>query len=242
MGMAYLSHRQSPRGPLRAGRLARLAMTLVRFLRRHFSADVMALILILIAVQALTSGISSSLRDTDTRYFFWVCFVAVMLALGLHQLKLNGIQASVVMILIGALGIWLIAARLILPLFDLGNTLLSLTPQIIPAIRSHIPVDTTALAEPWRIVADASLSLNLRLQGWLISLSTGETIDDGLVRSMIWTLMVWLIAAWLGWFTGKRNAIVALLPSLLLLAAVISYSGRLVYTLWVVVSVLLLLM
>jgi transglutaminase-like putative cysteine protease len=212
-------------------------MILVRFLRRLVSADVIAQFLVLMAIQAFTYGISSSLRNTDTRYFFWVCFVAMILALGLNHLISNGIRASIIMILIGALGIWLVAARLIIPLFDLGNAFVSLTPQIIPAIRSHIPVDTTALAEPWRIVADASLSLNLRIQNWLISLSKGEAF-----RSMIWTLIVWLIAAWLGWFTGKRNAIVALLPCIVLLAAVTSYSELRVYTLWVVVFVLLLLM
>jgi len=117
-------------------------MILVRFLRRLVSADVIAQFLVLMAIQAFTYCISSSLRNTDTRYFFWVCFVAMILALGLNQLISNGIRASIIMILIGALGIWLVAARLIIPLFDLGNAFVSLTPQIIPAIRSHIPVDT----------------------------------------------------------------------------------------------------
>jgi len=217
-------------------------MTMLRFLRRLVSADVMGLLLILTAVQAFTYGVSSSLRNTDTRYFFWICFVAVLIALGFYKLKLNGMQAFLCMTVIGVLGIGLIAARLVAPLLDLGNALLSLTPQILPALRSHLPMDTTVLAEPWRVVAEASQALSLRVQGWLMSLSKGETLNDGLVRSMIWTLIVWLIAAWMGWFTGQRHAIAALLPSMLLLAAVTSYSEHRVYTLWVMVSVLLLLM
>ena len=217
-------------------------MTLLRFLRRLVSADVIGLLLILTAVQAFTDGISSSLRNTDTRYFFWICLVAVLIALGLYKLKLNGIQTSLCMIVIGALSIWLIAARLVTPLLDLGNALLSLTPQILPALRLHLPMDTTALAEPWRVLTEASQALSLRIQSWVISLSKGETLNDELVRSMIWTLIVWLIAAWMGWFTGRRHAIAALLPSMLLLAGVTSYSEYRVYTLWVTVSVLLLLM
>jgi transglutaminase-like putative cysteine protease len=217
-------------------------MTMARFLRRLVSADVIGLLLILTAVQAFTYGVSSSLRNTDTRYFFWICFVAVLIALGFYKLKLNGMRAFLCMTVIGVLGIWLIAARLVTPLLDLGNALLSLTPQILPALRSHLPMDTTALAEPWRVVADASQALSLRVQGWLMSLGKGETLNDGLVRSMIWTLIVWLIAAWMGWFTGRRHAIAALLPSMLLLAAVTAYSEHRVYTLWVMVSVLLLLM
>ncbi len=53
---------------------------------------------------------------------------------------------------------------------------------------------------------------------------------------------MWLLAAWMGWFAGRRNAIAALLPSIVLLAAVTSYSEYRIYTLWVMVFVLLLLM
>jgi hypothetical protein len=59
---------------------------------------------------------------------------------------------------------------------------------------------------------------------------------------MVWVLIMWLLSAWMGWFAGRRNAIAALLPSILLLAAVTSYSEYRIYTLWVMVFVLLLLM
>ena len=217
-------------------------MTMVRFLRRLVSADAMGLILILTAVQAFTYGISSSLRNTDTRYFFWICFVAVLIALGLNKLKLNGILSSVCMIAIGCLGIWIAAARLIGPLLDLGNALLDVTPQIIPAIRSHIPIDITELDEPWRIARLVSYALSLRVRTWFVSLNSEAVVNDGLVRSMIWALIIWLVAAWMGWFAGRRNAIASLLPAIVLAAAVLSYSEHRVYTLWVMVSVLLLLM
>jgi len=217
-------------------------MIMVRLLRRLVSADAMGLILILTAVQALTYGISSSLRNTDTRYFFWICFVAVLSALGLNKLKLNGMLASIVIIVIGCLGIWIVAARLVGPLIDLGKALLDLTPQIIPAVRSHIPIDTSALDEPWRLARLVSYALSLRVQTWFLSLNTESVVSDGLVRSMIWALIIWLVAAWMGWFAGRRNAIVSMLPAIVLAAAVLSYSEHRVYTLWMMVSVLLLLM
>src|SRR6476620_7092855 len=124
MGMADLSHRQSARGPFGSRRVASAPMTLLRFLRRLLSADVMGLILILTAVQAFTYGVSSSLRNTDTRYFFWICLLAVLSALGLSKLSLNGIQTSVCMIVLGVLGIWIIAAQLAVPLLSLGRAIL----------------------------------------------------------------------------------------------------------------------
>ncbi len=215
---------------------------MIRFLRRLASADAIGLLLIVAAVQAFTFGISSSLRNTDTRYFFWVCLLAVFIALQLNQLRLSGRQASICMIIIGVLGIWIVAAQLFLPLLDLGKVGSRLLPQLIPSIRSHYPIDGTALIGPWHVVMEASTALGLRIQGWLMSLGKPEAINDGLVRSMIWTLIVWLIAAWMGWFTGRRNAVTALLPSILLLALVTSYSEHRVYTLWGMVSILLLMM
>jgi transglutaminase-like putative cysteine protease len=119
---------------------------------------------------------------------------------------------------------------------------MSVTPQIIPAIRYDLPIDTTAIAEAWLPVVQASSALAVRVQTWLFSLNRNVTVNDALVRNMVWVLIMWLFAAWIGWFAARRNAIAALFPSIVLLALVISYSEHRVYTLWLLVTVLLLLM
>jgi hypothetical protein len=212
---------------------------------RMLSADALGLVLVLTALQAFTYGISSSLGGIAARqstYFLGICLIAVLIALGLSKLKLNGIQGSVALVAIGVIGIWILGARLVSPMLDLGAAILGIVPQIIPALRAEIPVDTTEIAEAWRVVAEASGALSIRVQVWLMSLNRQVTVNDALVRNMVWTLIMWLIAAWMGWFAGRRNAVAALLPSILLLAAVTSYSGVRIYTLWLMVSVLLLLM
>jgi transglutaminase-like putative cysteine protease len=215
---------------------------IARFLHRLISADVIGLLLVVAGLQALTYGIASSLKNTDTEYFFGVCLLAVLIALGLSKLKLSGIQASAAMVALGIIGVWILAARLTVPLLDLGSAILSLTPQIIPAIRYDLPMDTTAITEAWLPVAQASGALALRVQTWLFSLNRNVTVNDALVRNMVWILIMWLFAAWIGWFAARRNAIAALFPSIVLLALVTSYSEYRVYTLWLLVTVLLLLM
>src|SRR5688572_17860545 len=134
MGVAHLRHGESIRRPRCPRRVARVAM-IARFLHRLISADVIGLLLVVAGLQALTYGIASSLKNTDTEYFFGVCLLAVLIALGLSKLKLSGIQASAAMVALGIIGVWILAARLTVPLLDLGSAILSLTPQIIPAIR-----------------------------------------------------------------------------------------------------------
>ena len=116
-----------------------------RLLRRTFSADAMGLILIITALRILTYGIAASLRNTDSKYFFWFCLPAALISLGWCNGKRNGFQASAGMVALGILGVWILGARLAIPLLDLGNAFLVLLPQIVPAIRSHIPINRSRM-------------------------------------------------------------------------------------------------
>jgi hypothetical protein len=224
-----------------------------RVLRKIVSAEALGLILVLIVLQAFVFGISGSLRSIDARqaaYFYWVGLCAVLLALTLSKRNLNGFYTSVALTVIGFLGIWILGARLALPLFNLSSEIISLLPQVFSSVQSYAPIavwppypiDMTALTETWLVVAEASNALSARVQIWLLSLSENVTVNDALVRNMAWMLIVWLIAAWMGWFAGRRNAIASLLPSIVFLAVITSYSRYRIETLWLMVLILLLLM
>jgi transglutaminase-like putative cysteine protease len=205
------------------------------------SADVMGFILIYFALQAFTLGISSSLRGTETRYLFWICLLATLFGYRLSRGKLNGIQSSLLIGVVGIIGIWGLGARLMQPFLYLARTILVLIPQIVPAIREKIAIDTGAVVEAWSVIVQASSVLASRWQNWFSSMDQVGG-NDTLIRSMIWTLVMWLIAAWTGWFASRRNAILSLLPQIFLLAAVISYSENKIETFWLMVFILLLLM
>ena len=61
---------------------------------KMFNAEVIGLILVAAALQALSYGISASLRNTNTQYFFWICLVAASISFGVSKSKLKGYQAS----------------------------------------------------------------------------------------------------------------------------------------------------
>src|SRR5687768_1740041 len=106
--MAHLGDGEGNRRARRAGRLARVEM-IVRLARWFLSADVLGLVLVSTALYALTDGITSSLRNTDTGPFFWICLLAVLIAYALSKRLSSGILASVWMIGLGILGIWILA-------------------------------------------------------------------------------------------------------------------------------------
>ena len=213
-----------------------------RLLRRVFTADVMGLLLVVIALQTLVYGVASSLRTTDTTYFFYVGLVAALLGFGLGQSRFNGIQASAGIAALGVVGVWIIGAGLARPLGALIRAATSLIPQWIAYLRFDIPVDATPLLDTWTPIVESSAALWMRLQTWWLGFSRNVSINDALIRNLVWLLILWCMAAWMGWFASRRNAIAALLPGIALLAWVTAYSERRYETLWLLVFALLLLM
>ncbi|HXD10160.1 MAG TPA: transglutaminase domain-containing protein [Anaerolineales bacterium] len=214
----------------------------LRFFKKLFTAEVIGLGLLLMALQTFTYGVSASLRNTDTQYFYYVGLLAVGLGWALGHRRSHPILASVGITLLGMAGVWIVGARLVSPLIDLFRSISAVIPLLVPALRSKTAIDVSAILNAWRVIMEASAALMLRIETWLVGLDRNVKVNDALVRNMIWLLLLWLVAAWAGWFSARRNAILALLPSVFLLAAVTSYSEYKIETVWVLMFVMLLLM
>ena len=215
---------------------------IIRIVRKLFSAEIMGLVLVVFALQVFAYGVTSSLRNTDSIYFFYICLIAAWIGLALEKSKLKPMQAWAGIVALGLAGIWILGARLANPLIDLIQSVVIFTSQVAPAIQSKTTIDTTAIIESSGTIIAASSALLLRFQTWLVGLDQNVSVDDVLVRNMVWLFMHWLAAAWAGWFTARRNAIAALMPALFILTLVTSYSEYKVETIWALVCLMLLLM
>ena len=211
-------------------------------MQRLMHAESLGILLTVLAVITFTSGISASLRNTATGSFLGICLVAAALGFVLEKNHWNGMQASAGVAALGVLFVWILGARLVQPLLELSNAAFSLLPQVLPAIRSNSKMDTTVLLDAWTVIILSSSALVVRLQTWTLGFDKNITINDALIRNMVWTLTLWLCSAWMGWFAGKRNAITAFLPAMTLLSIVVSYSETRVEALWVMLVLLLFLM
>src|SRR6185503_6610986 len=130
MGVAHFRHREgAPCACPDPFRLAEAGMIL-RSLRKTLTVNALGLVLVILALQILTYGVSSSLRDTDTKYLFPICLTAALVGLGLCKGKLNGIQASVAIAALGLISIWIMGAGLISPLVGLLRSAAPAIPQL----------------------------------------------------------------------------------------------------------------
>jgi transglutaminase-like putative cysteine protease len=241
MGMAHFRNRQGARGEETRRRVEEAGMIL-RLWQKLWTADALGMQFVALALWAFVYGIASSLRNTETESFFGVCLAAAGIGFGLAKARWNGIRASAWMAALGVLLVWVWGARLPQPLFDLCKAALAALWAWLRAIGANAAVDLDALRAAWRVVLESSSALATRLQTWRLGLDRNVIVNDALVRSMAWTLLLWLCAAWMGWFTERRKAVTAFLPALSLLAAVISYSEDRSFTLWLMTVLLLLLM
>ena len=213
-----------------------------RFTGRLLHADGLGILLVIFALLTFANGIASSLRTTDTTAFYWICLVSAAISFGLGRLRWNGIQASAGMAALGVLYVWILGARLTQPLLNLLNAVWSIIPKMLPALQQKNSLDLSAIHAVWMVIGEASVALWARIQIWALGFTRNITINDALVRNMAWGLMLWLCAAWMGWFARKRNAVASLLPSMVLLSIVTSYSEYRVDSLWIMSVLLLLLM
>jgi transglutaminase-like putative cysteine protease len=215
---------------------------ILRLSKKMLTVEVLGPVLVIVALQMLAYGVSSSLPGTGVTYLFTVCMVAAILGWMLSQTKRNGFYTSLLIAGIGLAGIWIVGARLSLPLLGWTRSLFALLPQIVPAIHEKVPLDLTQVRETWDVVAQASSALGARWLFWLADAVRGVPANDALVRNMIWSFVMWCFAAWVGWFAARRNAMLALLPGILLMAFILSYSEYRIYSLWLMVILMLLLM
>jgi transglutaminase-like putative cysteine protease len=241
MGVADFSNRQGNSGARSSGGLEEARMML-RMVKSFFSADALGLIMVVLALFTLTYGLSASVPGTNPSYLFLICLLAALIAFGLNRRQFSGGEAAAVMGAVGVIGIWILGARLTPPLINLFRSLFVLIPQIVPAWRDEIPIDTSHVMEAWLVILQASFALATRWQNWLTGIQNNSSVNDVLIRNMVWILILWLVAAWTGWFASQRKAVLALLPQILLLAAVISYSEYKVVSMWLMILIQLLLL
>ena len=209
-------------------------------LKRILSAEVMGFLLMCFAIPVLLYGLERSLRGAQTHSLLWICLAAAGIGFSAGKSKWNGAQMSAAMGALGLVGVWILGARIASPLFELMRSIIAARPQIIPAINYRFDIDASLIVSSWGVVSSSSAALFSRWQTWLMSTTHTLTVNDPLIRNMLWTFALWLLSACMGWFAAKRKAIASLMPGVLLLLLTGWSSEYRVEALWALLMLMLL--
>lgn len=80
-----------------------------------------------------------------------------------------------------------------------------------------------------------------RVHAWVIALLVSEPAFDPVAAAFVWIALVWIIAAWAGWVAvAYRNALLAVMPVVMLSVATLAYGRSESLTLYLMLGLMLL--
>ena len=217
----------------------RLGAALIQFGRLERLAE---LALLFALLTAATAGVTSVLIAPDWGSLWRGLFFGLLVAWLLGTFKLPGWLSALVILALGGMYSLLfpggLSARVGAVVYELR------------LLGSHVTLTTDRFAVDFSFLSQASLEFFTamgvvleRLRQWVSAFAGGEPTFDPVATTLAWNLLVWIVASWSGWFlAARKNALLAVLPTILLTVSALSYGQSTYFTLYLILGMSLLLL
>ncbi len=216
-------------------------------LRRASIQTTAQLFLLLLAFSAFVAGLGQVVRGAETSAFLPAVIPAIFLGWYLGRTRLKAWLSLAGLLLLGVLLLWGRTAQsgpaVVLLLVSLGMLALQNFLHLLHA--NQLMVDMSALAAIQAVTHSLgvqSMVLWTRLEAWLRGLFGGTDINDPVVRVLVWSMLLWVLAIWAGWAVGRNRVLAGLLPGLVVMTAITKYTNSDVAPLWLMTTSMLALM
>ena len=199
-------------------------------------ANILAILLLAIAMASLVFGVQASMRGLESGPVFVMALAGIFTGWLLARTRLNGWLAAFVVAAVGLIVVGLSIGRLAKPSIALVNAAGDWYAQLAGMSRFSqkdlTSFTLTVFEQSWTGFLAAINTLLDRSQLWLKALAAGHPTYDPLAVLLVWGILAWCSAAWAAWWLRRRQqALVGLAPSGILLAAALAYSGGIAYPL-----------
>ena len=203
-----------------------LRYSLTRVIRRAGRAEkFVTLLLLFILLTAATAGVTAVLTGPDWASLWVSLLLGLLIGWVLAIFRWPAWRSALFIIALGLLFSLLFAGGLDEKVVAVFGELFRLAGRIISTLRTR-DIDLASLSSLTGQVFTSTGVVLGRVYSWLKDLLTGQPSFDPVAAGIVWSSVVWLVAAWAGWVTeAGRNALVAVLPALLLNLSTLSY-GR----------------
>jgi transglutaminase-like putative cysteine protease len=212
-------------------------------LKRLFRIQDTKFLLSLIALACLPFALINLLRGADLGLLLPITLLGAIIALGLSTSNAKKISTGIILLGLGPL-------TLIVHIGGIWDSLVSVAKGSFVFIGSlfkllyfHLPVNFSSLLLAREELIQKGLGLGSRFALWFSGFLQGIKIEDPVIRTLIWCLILWLVAVWAGWQMFRQNRLLTgIFPTTLLLAFIIDYTGKEIEVLWVHLGLLLFLL
>jgi hypothetical protein len=175
--------------------------------------------LLWLALGSVGLGLAAMVEYLPISVMFWTGFFGVLVGWLLARSRLSGGRSGLLALGSGILWLFVIVGRLHRPLGAFLSALFVLIVQIDLRRTPLALLNIGPLLEAWNGLIVALAVLLSRLGNWYRGISAGNVVIDPIVTALLWATMVWIVAAWAGWFVRRKGtAFVGLIPGSALLA------------------------
>jgi transglutaminase-like putative cysteine protease len=212
------------------------------FSRARRAENLAALGLLFILLTAALAGVTSTLQGPNWSFLWLSLIFGLLLGWVLAIFRQAAPRAILAVIALGMIYI----------LFDtvsLSGKLAGLAVEFIHLARISLtpskgtPIDWTPLMIIWQGFFSSMRVVLQRIQFWVLALLAGNPIFDPVAASLVWRMLAWIMAAWAGWWVeARKNALLAVLPAILLSVGTLSYARRVSFVLYLMLGATLVLL
>lgn len=183
------------------------------------------LLLLFILLTAAMAGVSAVLTGPDWASLWESLLLGMLTGWVLAIFRWPAWRSALLMIGLGLLFSLLFAAGLNEKVLAVFKELFRLAGGIISSLKTGEFNLTPLSSLTQQLITSTGVVLG-RVFSWLKDLVVGQPIFDPVSAGFVWSTVVWLVSAWAGWgVEAGGNALVAVLPALLLNLSTLSY-GR----------------
>jgi hypothetical protein len=185
--------------------------------------------LLLVALGSVALGLADAVRGLDAGLLLPVTIWGLLVGWGLAKLPVPGWLGGLVALGLGVEIIVLRVGRLGKPLVALLGALVKASIELVafliwrPRSLGWLP-DGTLILQTWEELWAGVSTLLARMWGWALALAAGEPTFDLVAVALIWSLALWAVAFWAGWWLWRRDQpLPGLVPAGALLSASLFY-------------------
>lgn len=179
--------------------------------------------LLLATFAILILGVSSAVNGLDFALLWPTTFLGLAFGWVLAATSVSGQRVIIAGILLGPALVMIQVGNLLAPMLEVVRFFPEFLSQ---AVLSGARPETTSLIGAWDQLTTAAGALTTRLYDWFLALLRREPLFDPVATAVLWLLVLWAAAFWAAWCERRRDQPMrALLPGLMLLAAMLAASG-----------------
>ena len=215
-------------------------MILRAIFKRLFQIHELVLLLSLLALACLPIGLRGLVRDAGISLLLPLTLIGVLLTWLLTAWNVRMVFSGFALLILGPLVVYIRIGQAGDSLFEFFKQSVFFIFALFKRLLYKTPIDMFSFLSSRDEFLQKIFSLGGRFSLWLTSFINGIQIEDPVVRTLIWSMVLWLIAVWAGWqiFRNKRF-LAGMLPSTVLFVLVLDYTGGGNTLLWLHLALLL---